>query len=65
MSTIRDVSIDIEEGMARIRFGRQESDRDINRHAWTTGGVLFYMYNDFAQLWDLPALALPNGEDSP
>lgn len=65
MSTIRDVSIDIEEGIGRIWFGRQGGDRDINRRAWTTGGVLFYMYNEFAELWGLPALALPNEEDSP
>ncbi len=48
MGPIRDVRID------------KKDESDINRHAWTCGGVLFYMYSDFAQMWGLPRVVLRN-----
>jgi hypothetical protein len=62
MRPIRDVSIDIRDGVATLSFGRQQSERDVELLDWTSGGVLFYMYNDFANLWGLPPVVLPKTE---
>ncbi|HMD86176.1 MAG TPA: DUF5677 domain-containing protein [Terriglobia bacterium] len=60
MGTIRDVSIEVKDGVAHFQFGRQESESGVNRCAWMNGGVLYYMYNDFAHLWGLPPVVLPS-----
>jgi hypothetical protein len=59
VSPIRDVSFELKDGVARFKFGRRESESDINWRAWASGGVLFYIYNDFAELWGLPPVVLP------
>lgn len=60
MGSIRDISIELNEEVAKFRFGRQEDESDLNRHAWMSGGVLFYIYNDFAELWGLPPVVVPH-----
>lgn len=60
VSPIRDVSFELSNGVARFQFGRQVSESDVNRLAWMSGGVLFYIYNDFADLWGLPPVVLPH-----
>jgi len=60
MGTIRDLSFEVNDGVAHFRFGRQESESGVNRCAWMNGGVLYYIYNDFAHLWGLPPVVLPS-----
>jgi hypothetical protein len=60
MGTIRDVAFEANERVAHFRFGRQESESGVNRCAWLNGGVLYYIYNDFAHLWGLPPVVLPS-----
>jgi hypothetical protein len=62
MGTIRDVSFEVKDGVAHFRFGRQESESSVNLCAWMNGGVLYYIYNDFAHLWGLPPVVLPNAK---
>jgi hypothetical protein len=57
---IRDVSVGVRGDRVTSRFGRREDESDIERHAWMSGGVLFYIYNDFARMWGLPAVVPPN-----
>lgn len=64
MGPIRDVSIDLKDGVATFEFGRKEDESDINRYAWASGGVLFYVYNDFASLWGLPPIVLPKVQNA-
>jgi hypothetical protein len=60
VSPIRDVSFELNDDLARFRFGRQQSESDLDRLSWMVGGVLFYIYNDFAQLWGLPPVVVPH-----
>lgn len=62
MGPIRDVSVELKDGIARLGFGRRENDRDVNRHAWMSGGVLYYIYNDFAKLWGLHPIVVPTSD---
>ena len=62
MNPIRDVSWDFNNEIAHFRFGRRETEQEIDQQAWMSGGVLFYIYNDFAQLWGLPPVVLPDAK---
>ena len=62
MNPIRDVSWDFNNEIAHFRFGRRETESEIDQQAWMSGGVLFYIYNDFAQLWGLPPVVLPDAK---
>jgi hypothetical protein len=62
MGSIRDISIELNEDVAKLHIGRQEDESDINRHAWMSGGALFYIYNDFARLWGLAPVVPPNAK---
>jgi len=58
MGPIRDVSFKLSDGMAHFRFGRLETESSVKFCAWMNGGVLYYIYNDFARLWGLPTIVL-------
>ena len=60
MGPIRDVSFKLSDGMAHFRFGRLETESSVKFCAWMNGGVLYYIYNDFARMWGLPAVVPPN-----
>jgi hypothetical protein len=60
VSVIRDASFELTDTVARFHFGREASQSDANWLAFANGGVLFYIYNDFAQLWGLPPVVLPH-----
>jgi hypothetical protein len=62
MNPIRDVSWDFNDEIARFRFGRRETESEIDQVACMSGGVLFYIYNDFAQLWGLLPVVLPDAK---
>lgn len=63
VASLRDVAISFGGDKVSFQFGQKVRDRDIERHAWHSGGVLFYTYNDFAGLWGLPPALLPEGKE--
>jgi hypothetical protein len=59
VNTIRDVSIDLENETAFFRFGQTEENARPDFVLFSTGGVLFYVYNEFAEMWGLETIAPP------
>jgi Family of unknown function (DUF5677) len=59
MGPVRDVAVRRTATTVHFEFGRQETPADVNRSAWASGGVLFYMYNDFAKMWGLSPIIVP------
>lgn len=58
VAPLRDVVISRSGSEVSFQFGRDVRYTDVERHAWQSGGVLFYAYNDFAELWGLPKCSL-------
>jgi hypothetical protein len=58
IGTPRDVGVSIEDGVARITFGRHADDPVANpaRIAYLAGEVLYGMFDDWRQFWKLPPL---------
>ena len=59
VAAIRDVRVEVKSDGARIEFGKQEEIARPDFTLFSCGGVLFYIYNDFAKLWGLSKIALP------
>jgi Family of unknown function (DUF5677) len=59
VTTIRDVSLDVEDSDAFFRFGQTEEAIRPEFMLFSAGGVLFFVYNDFARLWGLQSIAAP------
>ncbi|HEV2378687.1 MAG TPA: DUF5677 domain-containing protein [Terriglobia bacterium] len=63
VAPLRDVAISFGGDKVSFQCGQKVRDRDIERHACHSGGVLFYTYNGFAGLWGLPPVVLPKSEE--
>jgi hypothetical protein len=61
LSPIRDLRLKRDGSMLEADFGRTDDDpmAQPERIAWTTGGVLYYMFCDWAEFWHLPPIQLP------
>jgi hypothetical protein len=61
MGPIRDLHIEMTTDGARFNFGRKPDDPlvDAEHIAYATGGMLFFMYADYAHAWGLPTVTPP------
>ncbi|MBZ5513958.1 MAG: DUF5677 domain-containing protein [Acidobacteriia bacterium] len=59
VSTIRDVLIDLSDDSVFFQFGQTEANTRPDFVLFSSGGVLFYIYNEFAEMWGLHRIALP------
>ncbi|MDE3180553.1 MAG: hypothetical protein KGM47_12940 [Acidobacteriota bacterium] len=53
VTTIRDVRVEARDRSARLEFGQTEDALAPEFILFSAGGVLFYVYNDFAEMWGL------------
>lgn len=65
MGPIRDVAVNVEDDVISMRFGQEEKNTILNQRFLprSSGGVLFYIYNEYADMWGLPAIVLPKPAD--
>jgi hypothetical protein len=63
VSPLRDVSVLLKDEDTIVRFGQGENAIRPEFVLWSSGGVLHYIYNDFAEMWGLPAIMLPKPVD--
>lgn len=59
VTTIRDVRVDARDRSARLEFGQTEDSLAPEFILYSAGGVLFYVYSDFAEIWGLQPITLP------
>lgn len=59
VTAIRDVELEVESNTATFRFGQTEKAHSPDFILSSSGGVLFYVYNEFAHTWGLQPLELP------
>ena len=62
VTTLRDVKIEVGDKPALFRFGQTEDAYRPDFLLFSAGGVLFHVYNDFADMWGLRAIELRNTE---
>ncbi|HVA00352.1 MAG TPA: DUF5677 domain-containing protein [Terriglobia bacterium] len=53
VSPMRDVQLDVSDNAAFFRFGQTEETYRPDFLLFSVGGVLFHVYNDFADMWGL------------
>lgn len=59
VTAMRDVRLEVGDNVALFQFGQSSEAYRPDFLLCSAGGVLFYIYNDFADMWGLPAVELP------
>lgn len=59
VTAMRDVRLEVGDNVALFQFGQSAEVYRPNFLLYSAGGVLFYIYNDLADMWGLPAIELP------
>lgn len=62
VAAMRDVQLDMSDNTVLFQFGQTDSAYPPDRLLYSAGGVLFYVYNEFADMWGLPAVELPRDD---
>jgi hypothetical protein len=60
MGPIRDVAVNVAEDATYFQFAQRDENTVLNQSflAFSSGGALFYIYNEYADMWGLPAIDL-------